>query len=311
MKCLRQKKTVDGRNVSCRTCEACTANKTNEFIIRFMATARHSYSYFVTLTYSDEYLPFFGVYKDDVKRFVQSLKKYNCRYVLISEYGGRYCRPHYHLNLFFDEMPGNVFSLIEDNWSMGIIHCEVANDKQLNYIAKYHSTKILSNDVYRFKDYPVFFRVNNDIEHSDIDSYDNAKKRLCDRFNISIDEVEALEIVPCSLPFRLSSRGIGIELMQERSFISSVSHKQYYTVNNNNKKSSLPRYYVDKLPINEQVVRRCKMLEYALERPANAIDILAVQLQDYDKSMKIFEKRWSENYRENVLLRKMHNQKNF
>lgn len=308
MKCLRPIK-KDGDLLPCGRCEACLSNKTNEYIIRFLATQEKMCAYFCTLTYNDEHIPRKGVYKPDIQLFLARLKHelkkrdIMCKYVVISEYGGRKCRPHYHMNLFTSELVP-ILPLLENIWLQGIVHARFVDDKSLNYVAKYHSTKMLSENIYKLRDYSIFFRVDDET------SLEYAKKDLYNRFGLSADKWDTFPIIPCEPPFRISSRGIGEELMFTDTFEYNIRNNKFYTINNNNQKSSLPRYYVDKLPLNAQIARRLAQFEYCRKRPSNKIDELAVKLNDYKRSLEHFSKEWAKNYSENVVIRKKHAQAN-
>lgn len=309
MKCLRPIYKY-GDKLPCGRCEACLANKTNEYIIRFMATARHMFPYFCTLTYEDRTCPKEGVYKGDVQCWLNILKAYfkktmppnfTFKYVLIAEYGGRRCRPHYHVNLFTSH-PIELLPTLENTWKFGIVHGRLVTDNALNYIAKYHSTEILSRNIYKFRDYPVFFRVDDE------NTFDECEKVFYKRFGIKKEEWSNFTTIPCAPPFRMTSKGIGEELFNENSFRQNIESKHYFTINNKDQKCALPRYYVGKLSLRDQIDNLKAKLDYAQTRQSNKIDELAIQLQDYSKALKHYSDEWCKNYEESVLLRKKHNQ---
>lgn len=120
-------------NVPCGQCDDCRANKKNEWFLRcyheFLENkSHHGSTFFLTLTYADEFLPHFDFpYKsfqdgkivqkhlsspcfsyDDIHKFINSLRvilkrtfiDVKLRYIIFSEYGEKTQRPHYHC-LFF------------------------------------------------------------------------------------------------------------------------------------------------------------------------------------------------------------------
>ena len=101
---------ADRIQVPCGKCEACLANRSQQWVFRLNQEAKQSViSHFITLTYADEYLyrndngvP--SVNKRHVQLFFKRLR--HCapdsklRYFLVSEYGPETFRPHYHFLLF-------------------------------------------------------------------------------------------------------------------------------------------------------------------------------------------------------------------
>lgn len=309
MKCVNQK-LVNGILVSCGECPACCANETNALIIRYRATAAVTWKYFITLTYDNESLPYLGVFKDDLTQFIRDLSDAvgSFKYAAVAEYGGRFCRPHYHLNLFFYDYVENLWSLLEDIWSLGIVHViDLNNDnedlKRLNYIAKYHSTVILSQNIYRLADYPIFWRLDDD------ETYEAARHRLSLRLGLSDVDLNQYKIIKCAESFRCQSDFLGVEYLDSDEYKKNRSHNKFYCMNNRGQYSSLPSYYDDKLSIEDRVCKNLSNLDYAINRKENGIDILAVQLNNVDLANQIQYEKWLRNYQESVLERKRHKQK--
>lgn len=97
--------------VPCGHCLLCREKKGKEWSTRaYCETAAATYPpIFVTLTYSDGYIPHDGVSKRDLQLFLKRFRenwyrKYenrlNLRYFAVSEYGSKFGRPHYHLLLW-------------------------------------------------------------------------------------------------------------------------------------------------------------------------------------------------------------------
>lgn len=143
--------------VPCGHCAVCSVSKHVEFGNRLMleqyaAELRGTpLSYFVTLTYSDTFLPNFGVNKKDVQLFLKRLRislfrKFKTppfRYCLFSEYGKTTHRAHYHLILFGVSL-GNLkypfFVLrkyIANAWKFGYVHLKLCHHNSFSYLSKY------------------------------------------------------------------------------------------------------------------------------------------------------------------------------
>ena len=87
----------------CGQCLACTINRRRVWTARqILESQGHSRNWFITLTYNDEHLPP-EVQKAEVQKFMKRLRKntgQELRYFACAEYGDKYGRPHFHLNLF-------------------------------------------------------------------------------------------------------------------------------------------------------------------------------------------------------------------
>ncbi|MBO6087217.1 hypothetical protein J6P92_02595 [bacterium] len=314
MKCLKPIK-IGNALFACGKCEACCANKANDYIIRFRATARHMARYFITLTYEDNCLPFNGLLKDDLQFFIRDLKKklkkmkIDMKYVAIGEYGGAFCRPHYHINLFTSEKIQNINTLLESLWSLGIVNIKDLNNsyndvRALEYIAKYHATSCLSRGIYRIKGYPLFFR------QEDEESKKECIVRLSGRFALDVKCLDMFEFIQCAEPFRLTSRGVGEELFHEKSFQRHLENGSFFTTNNNKRLSRLPRYYVDHLSLKDKVRCNLAKLDFAKNREINKVDLLAIEWQNMESAQKYMANKWKENYEENVIKAKKKRQRN-
>lgn len=130
--------------VRCGKCEACIKSNVNAWSFRLEQEAKVSRSvYFVTLTYSPEFVPLTDplylrtLRKKDVQLFMKRLRKYEddgLKYFAVGEYGSRSYRPHYHLILF------NVMDVrhIRKSWKFGEVH--IGNDFSngaIRYCLKY------------------------------------------------------------------------------------------------------------------------------------------------------------------------------
>jgi len=130
----------------------------------------HDSASFVTLTYSDENLPFSEdmypiLCKRDVQLWLKRLRKRfankEIRYYLAGEYGPKTRRPHYHVILFGlspDELDPDWFYFdgksgpfkpnycrntpLYQTWELGVVHIGEANRHSIQYCAGYVTKKI-------------------------------------------------------------------------------------------------------------------------------------------------------------------------
>lgn len=127
---------------------------------------------FVTLTYSDENVPFDSVgnqtlVKRDAQLWLKRLRKTfyprRIRYYLCGEYGSKTLRPHYHCILFgldpseldsewliYGGKSGSAFqrhqsSLLFRTWNLGLVHVGECNRHSIQYVAGYVTKKITSS----------------------------------------------------------------------------------------------------------------------------------------------------------------------
>lgn len=148
---------------ACRKCANCLKNKRKEWADRIMIAKRyHLYNYFVTLTYSDEFLPEdYNIHKEEVQKFMKRLRKrcnFDISFFAVGEYGDEFGRPHYHLALFADE---DMFTQILDSWSFGRVDISHIVPERASYLAGYVTKKMLKAsdvDEYRNPEFRLFSR---------------------------------------------------------------------------------------------------------------------------------------------------------
>jgi len=110
MGCLNPSTLDSGIQVGCSQCWMCAETKVNDWTARATSEsffAKKTYS--ITLTYDDQVLERKDqlqhavtlVYKD-VQDFIKRLRrKYECRYIVVGEYGSKRGRGHWHCIIFF------------------------------------------------------------------------------------------------------------------------------------------------------------------------------------------------------------------
>ena len=133
--------------VPCGKCLPCLSNKRVDWSARLMQEYRVSSSaYFVTLTYSDRFLPDCGVVKRHLQLYMKRLRKLSknrLRYYAVGEYGSKTLRPHYHAIIF-----NSSEKAIRDAWSLldkktgksvavGIVHVGKVTEASVSYTLKY------------------------------------------------------------------------------------------------------------------------------------------------------------------------------
>lgn len=124
----------------------CRLQRTREWTNRLI----HEMDYFddscfITLTYSDEYLPEnASLVKEDLQKFMKRLRRDLGRrvikYFACGEYGENFLRPHYHAIIF--GVSKKEDKLISENWSFGRIHVGYVSPESIRYVTSYVQKKL-------------------------------------------------------------------------------------------------------------------------------------------------------------------------
>lgn len=150
----------------CGRCAPCLKHRRRTWAHRITLEAlSHSSSAFITLTYSDEYLPKGGSLapeetRDWLKRIRTAVSPHKLRYYLVGEYGDQTWRPHYHVALFGYPICAHGMSrynrerescckacdLVRDTWGRGNIYSGSLGTKSAQYIAGYVTKKMTRFD---------------------------------------------------------------------------------------------------------------------------------------------------------------------
>lgn len=151
MKCLtpREIKTVGPCGptfvlVPCGKCYACQTNRRDEWDLRLrIENLSAESSYFVTFTYSDEFLPSdYLKWKKDIQSFFQCLrnnyKETTFRYYTIGEFGERFGRPHLHSLIFLSGKEIDFIYACQYYWSKGFVDVGSVEDASIHYVTKWH-----------------------------------------------------------------------------------------------------------------------------------------------------------------------------
>lgn len=156
----------------CGKCSGCRIKKRMDLAIRLEHESQfHDHSWFVTVTYDDEHVPYAGsLVADHISKFIRSLRKKikptKCRFFAIGEYGENTLRPHYHFILFGPDFPDRELQyeapikgrsvseisrmlgsagikyfrspLLESVWKKGLVQITRTSPATMQYVAKYH-----------------------------------------------------------------------------------------------------------------------------------------------------------------------------
>lgn len=156
--------------IPCGMCVGCRMERAQSWAVRCMHEARmHEYSSFVTLTYSDEKLPFRHalVYRD-FQLFIHRLRKRlgkPVRFYMSGEYGERTGRPHFHACLFGVFFPDREYyrksgsgsrlyksAFLDSVWGLGLCSIGDVTFESACYTARYICKKVtgdMAEDHYR------------------------------------------------------------------------------------------------------------------------------------------------------------------
>lgn len=134
--------------VPCGKCNFCLETKRADWTFRLLSEKKDCMSsYFLTLTYDDESLPYSDAglptcVKSDLQLFTKRLRFHNAevcdwqlRYYSVSEYGTRTGRPHYH-SIMFNLHP-RVVEKIAKIWGKGHIKVGTVETASIHYVTKY------------------------------------------------------------------------------------------------------------------------------------------------------------------------------
>lgn len=147
-------------DVPCGHCLGCSLDYSRNWASRlYLESLTSTSSYFITLTYSDEFVPLsHSVQKRDLQLFIKRLRKltydelgFNCniRYYGCGEYGDHTFRPHYHLIIF--NLPGSTLKgdmsdlgyktyvnhFVQSAWPVGFVEVGEFTYQSASYVARY------------------------------------------------------------------------------------------------------------------------------------------------------------------------------
>lgn len=158
-------------SVPCGRCAGCRLDKVAEWSTRIAHEASmHDDNIFVTLTYSDEFVPDnYSLNVRDYQLFMKRLRKelspLKIRYYACGEYGEKFLRPHYHAIIFGWRPPdamvwrktakGHIYyrsEILENTWGLGHVEFGDVTSKNGAYVAGYALKKMRgSGDPEKYK----------------------------------------------------------------------------------------------------------------------------------------------------------------
>lgn len=158
------KYTYGRMQVPCGRCPACRRRKQNEWAFRILEEVKYTrLTAFVTLTYSDEFLPYSALgiptlVPDHMSTFCKNLrydlsypdpnnpeKVLSFRFFGCGEYGDQFERPHMHLLIFYNGPQDHRYleKCISDRWTYGFIDYEEGiTAGRAKYCAKYSMKQV-------------------------------------------------------------------------------------------------------------------------------------------------------------------------
>nr|WAE43914.1 MAG: replication initiator protein [Microviridae sp.] len=205
----------DGLLVPCGKCLSCRKKKAHEWSVRCLhELSSYEKAVFITLTYSEEFLPEYGSLKKShlqkfFKRIRRRISPERIRYFACGEYGDKFKRPHYHAIIFGIGLDYDDQDLISDCWHLGRVHFGQAEPASIRYIAQYIDKK-----------------------------YDGD-------LAVIIYDMNHLERV-----FKISSLGLGRDYCDK----NNVQIMQQLMVTVKGIKTSIPRYYVERLNLDRDLL---------------------------------------------------------
>ena len=156
--------------VPCGRCIGCRLERSRQWALRCMHEAKmYENNCYITLTYSDEYLPLGGsLNKDDFTKFMKRLRKHHgpkIRFFMCGEYGENYKRPHYHALLFNFDFADRVYFKMQNGfrldtseqlkklWKFGNHMIGDVSFESAAYVARYITKKIMADEETVLKHY--------------------------------------------------------------------------------------------------------------------------------------------------------------
>ena len=310
---------------SCGHCLQCKSIRQRDWLIRSFAEWKDAchkggFGLYYTLTYDDENVPFtFGHYhfsQRHIQLFIKRLRKYwlargfDVRYIVCSEFGDLFRRPHYHTDLFFvpidpkakKPMLVEVRKSIEEKWQYGFVYPGKHLGKIMNTSALRYVTKYVTKDV-GFDHKPFLFRVVHQFAISWIEKYGYTHPSIKAWYNeVKLRSkgdymydffVDFHRTYSSFLPFTTSSQNFGISILKS-GYLSREKEVVIVPTFQGYKDYPLPLYirrqlYYDRVP-NERDGKCTKYvlnfngISKCMETIGNKIDTYAFSLAEFFSS---------------------------
>lgn len=152
----------DPLELACGQCIGCRIGRSKMWAVRCMHEASlYENNCFLTLTYSDEYIPIDGSldythFQGFMKRLRKRFQGKKIRFYMCGEYGDQTNRPHYHAiifnhdfedkELFFSSKSGHKVyrsAILEELWKFGQSSIGNVTEQSAGYVARYVVKKII------------------------------------------------------------------------------------------------------------------------------------------------------------------------
>lgn len=138
-----------GFAVPCGRCLACRITRSSSWAVRIAHELIYfKESSFITLTYSNENLPFnYSISKAELQRYFKRVRKALSpgtvfKYFACGEYGEKTSRPHYHVLAM-----GAPVDVLKSAWSFGFVHVGYDTSRSaIRYITDYICKKYIGKD---------------------------------------------------------------------------------------------------------------------------------------------------------------------
>lgn len=175
---------TDFVDIPCGRCIGCRLSRSKQWADRAVLELQyHAYNYFITLTYSDDFVPSsefvdkdsgevgeaLTLCKKDLQDYIKRLRRHfepaKCRHLSVGEYGSETLRPHYHQILFSDfEIPDLKFygfsnngdplyesQILDSIWKKGKVWIGEATWESIAYVARYVNKKLYGAEAEYYK----------------------------------------------------------------------------------------------------------------------------------------------------------------
>lgn len=273
-KCINYR-LINGFYVPCGRCIHCRKKMSQDWIFRCKAEEKDHFVFNALLTYDDEHLPLDGQLnkvhvQDFLKRFRFWLSEYgiSIRYLIVGEYGGNFCRPHYHClffsttNLLSPDLENFIPDFLRISWRKGFTNIEPIQDTAAG----------------------CYYMVAYMLSHDDGKSYKKHGK-----------------------PFKLTSRRPAIGLCwiyDNPAVVKKCVDEMTYVFKENGYTKSLPRYIKGKIMPEEHknyfadiyfeeckefkkylidLEQQKKLKDYELRRKSIREDLYQIEREEYDR----------------------------
>lgn len=127
----------------------CKIARSREWATRMLHELDEQSGCFLTLTYSDEFIPSDnGLHKDEMQKLLKRVRKEispkKIKYYACGEYGEKYGRPHYHAIIFGFPPNDETREIIESKWKKGFVKIGTVTYDSCRYVAEYLQKGLLS-----------------------------------------------------------------------------------------------------------------------------------------------------------------------